>query len=349
MRWLLHTVKHHNSYRSMDCTSALFKKVFPDSETAWKISSACIKTEAIVSPVLASYSVDITLKAIEEILYCGVSTDRSSHGAVKIFPLLVQYFDWKSGGVQSKWTELKNTPNESADNIAQYIKETLEENALCLQGSYRGWLPSTHLEELCSLRGRHSRCWENISILSHLHCAHREFEGALWICWYWIQKSPFSQQDTMAVTIPRYWEAATDVSRLESILFVTGEKYPPWSRSFLKVSSVRFTSGTCTLSHVYSSHTFKKWKQRATQLWKWRKFWTGSTSCFSNAKLTTSCHLKWRGYWHKSNWFQYSSAGSVQFMLGVSGEVDGTHGGVLLFCVDGSEWATCLEQCRSLY
>lgn len=32
-----------------------------------------------------------------------------------------------------------------------------------------------------------------------------------------------------------------------------------------------------------------------------------------------------------------SSTGSVQFMPGVSGEMDGTHGGVLLFHVDGSE------------
>lgn len=29
-----HTVKHHNSYRSMDFTSALLKKAFPDSDTA---------------------------------------------------------------------------------------------------------------------------------------------------------------------------------------------------------------------------------------------------------------------------------------------------------------------------
>ena len=29
--WSFHTVKHHNSYRSMDCTSALLKKTLPDS------------------------------------------------------------------------------------------------------------------------------------------------------------------------------------------------------------------------------------------------------------------------------------------------------------------------------
>ena len=35
-----HTIKHHNSYRSMDCTSGLLRKIFPDSVTAQKISSA---------------------------------------------------------------------------------------------------------------------------------------------------------------------------------------------------------------------------------------------------------------------------------------------------------------------
>ena len=35
-----HTIKHHNSYRSMDCTSGLLRKVFPDSVTAQKIPSA---------------------------------------------------------------------------------------------------------------------------------------------------------------------------------------------------------------------------------------------------------------------------------------------------------------------
>lgn len=125
-----HNTKHHNSYRSMDCTSALLKKAFPDSETAQKCSSARTKTEAIVNAVIAPHSVDIAQKALEDIPYCGVSTDGSNHGAVKIFPLLIQYFDWKNGGVQSKLVEVKNTPNETADTIAQYIKETLENNGI---------------------------------------------------------------------------------------------------------------------------------------------------------------------------------------------------------------------------
>ncbi|GAA6099243.1 uncharacterized protein LOC122844979 isoform X1, partial [Tachysurus ichikawai] len=38
--YAFHTVKNHESYRSMDCTSGLLKKVFTDSKTAQKFSSA---------------------------------------------------------------------------------------------------------------------------------------------------------------------------------------------------------------------------------------------------------------------------------------------------------------------
>ena len=65
-----------------------------------------------------------------EIPFCGVSADGSSHGAVIISPLLIQYFDWKNGGVQSKLLEIKSTPNKSAGTIAQYIKETLEKKRI---------------------------------------------------------------------------------------------------------------------------------------------------------------------------------------------------------------------------
>ena len=67
-----HTVKHHNSYRSMDCTSALLKKAFPDSDTGKKFNSARTKTEAIVKGVLAPHSVEVTNEALKEIQYCGI-------------------------------------------------------------------------------------------------------------------------------------------------------------------------------------------------------------------------------------------------------------------------------------
>ncbi|CAM2106241.1 unnamed protein product [Caretta caretta] len=127
-----HTIKHRNSFKSMDCTSVLLKKTFPDSEVAQKFSSARTKTEAIVLSVLAPHSVDVVLKMFEEndVAYCGVATEEAIPGSGKIFPVIFQYFDWKNGSLQSKLIEVQNTPNESANTIAHYVKQTFEKNGL---------------------------------------------------------------------------------------------------------------------------------------------------------------------------------------------------------------------------
>ena len=61
--YAFHTVKHHGSFLSMDCSSVLLKKTFPDSEVARKFSSARTKTAAIIKAVLAPHSVDVALKS----------------------------------------------------------------------------------------------------------------------------------------------------------------------------------------------------------------------------------------------------------------------------------------------
>ena len=90
-----HAVKHHHSFLSMDCTSVLLKKIFPDSNAAKKFSSGRTKTEKVVSSVLAQYSIDTVLKSFEEndIAYFGVATDGSNHNELKLFPIIIQYFD----------------------------------------------------------------------------------------------------------------------------------------------------------------------------------------------------------------------------------------------------------------
>jgi hypothetical protein len=52
-----HTVKHHSSYKTADCTYVLFKTIFPDSEVARKFSSARTKTEAIINSVIAPHAI----------------------------------------------------------------------------------------------------------------------------------------------------------------------------------------------------------------------------------------------------------------------------------------------------
>jgi len=95
------TVAHHNSFKSMDCTSKLLGEMFNDSEVAKRISSGHTKTGAIVNSVLAPHAVQEVINSLQDIPFCGVSTDASNHGAVKIFPILIQYFDYENGGLQT--------------------------------------------------------------------------------------------------------------------------------------------------------------------------------------------------------------------------------------------------------
>lgn len=136
-----HTVKHHQSYRSTDCTSSLLNTLFHNSETGKKYSCARTKTEAIINNVLAPFSIQSILEDLEEqsIMYLGVATDGSNHKSTKLFPVLIQYFDFKNGGLQSKLIQMKSVANETAQTISTHIRESLQslnlyEKTVCFTG-----------------------------------------------------------------------------------------------------------------------------------------------------------------------------------------------------------------------
>ena len=99
-----HAVKHLHSFLSMGCTSVFLEKIFPDSNVAKKFSSGRTKTEKVVTSVLAQYSIDTVLKSFEEndIAYFGVATNGSNHNEPKLFPVIIQYFNWRKGGFSVK-------------------------------------------------------------------------------------------------------------------------------------------------------------------------------------------------------------------------------------------------------
>ena len=82
------------------------KKIFPDFNVAKKFGSGRTMTEKVVTSVLAQYSIDPVLKSYEnDIAYFGVATDGTYHNELKLFPIIIQYFDWRKGGLQSKLIE----------------------------------------------------------------------------------------------------------------------------------------------------------------------------------------------------------------------------------------------------
>ena len=96
------------------------------SVIAKQVSCARTKTEDIVTSVWSPHSIDATVKELSGISYFGVATDGSNHGSLKLFPVLLQYFDLTSGGIKTKVVELKSLPNEKSETTASYVHNTLK-------------------------------------------------------------------------------------------------------------------------------------------------------------------------------------------------------------------------------
>ena len=50
--------------------------------------------------------------------------------STKLLPIVIQYFDWKNVGLQSKLLDVRSTKNETSLTIANEIKETLKKTKL---------------------------------------------------------------------------------------------------------------------------------------------------------------------------------------------------------------------------
>ena len=111
----------------MYCTSVSSNKIFPDSNVAKKFRSGRTKTEKVVTSVLAQYSIGAVLKSFEEnvIAYFRVAIDGSNHNDLKLFSIIIQYFDSRKGCLHSKLIEFTNKASETANTIATYTKEHL--------------------------------------------------------------------------------------------------------------------------------------------------------------------------------------------------------------------------------
>ena len=79
---------------------------------------------------IALHAIDNIMQALKNnTVFCwGVATYASSHYAVKVFLVVIQYFDWKNSGLQSKLIEVQQQWNESAETVAQYIKGNLKQH-----------------------------------------------------------------------------------------------------------------------------------------------------------------------------------------------------------------------------
>ena len=129
--WAFHTVKHQQSFLSNDCTSHLFKTLFPDSDIAKKFASARTKTKSIITGVLGPYAQKILLSELGKQPF-SVSVDASNHSKLKLFPLVIKFFNAKVG-VRVRLLNLRSMPNETSQQIVDFILTSLQENDLDLK------------------------------------------------------------------------------------------------------------------------------------------------------------------------------------------------------------------------
>lgn len=100
-------------------------------QTTLELKFACVRTkaEAIVLHVLAPYTLNLLHCDLEKAAFISISTDASNHKEIKIFPVLVRYFDYKTG-VNIKILELKSLPGETSAIVNDHLTDCLTKNGL---------------------------------------------------------------------------------------------------------------------------------------------------------------------------------------------------------------------------
>jgi len=121
------------SFLSLDCTMNLNKILFQDSDIA--INATCNRTKAtaIVKNVLSVLSTSKMMKEIEEVSFISVSCDTSNHGATKLLPILIQYYDVCNTGITTRLLEILKITDETSDTITDMILTELEKHVLSLK------------------------------------------------------------------------------------------------------------------------------------------------------------------------------------------------------------------------
>lgn len=126
-----HAICHNQSFRSMDCTSNLIRKLFNSSFTC-----ARTKCERIVVSVFKKFSDDLLEADLKETNFVTILSDASNHNELKLYPVLIRYFNAVSG-VQTKILDLSCITGETSEILSKHIfdivkKRNLSEKVLAL-------------------------------------------------------------------------------------------------------------------------------------------------------------------------------------------------------------------------
>lgn len=119
-----HTIVHNQSFRSMDCTNKLIKKFHNP-----KFSCARTKCESIITGVFKEYCEKLLEENLNSVSFVSILSDASNHNEVKLYPILVRYFDIRSG-IQIKILKLKSIEGETSEILSDLLYQVISENNL---------------------------------------------------------------------------------------------------------------------------------------------------------------------------------------------------------------------------
>ena len=93
-----HAVKHHQSYRGVDCGVKVDREVFSDSLTANGTTWGQTNAKALCLNVLGPYSVQIHTDSIKENNQpFSAATNVTNKGTTECFPIALRYFPFEEG------------------------------------------------------------------------------------------------------------------------------------------------------------------------------------------------------------------------------------------------------------
>ena len=121
-----HGVKHHHSYRSVDCGTKIDREVFSDSNIAKNVKCAKTKAHALCENVLAPFSTKSHVDyMVENNLPFSIASDASNKGTTKCFPIMLRYFHFENG-VQNVLVDFYSDSNEISEAIANQLLPKVE-------------------------------------------------------------------------------------------------------------------------------------------------------------------------------------------------------------------------------
>lgn len=123
--WAFHVINANHSFQSADCATKIFRTCFKMN----KFTCSKIKCQAIIVNVFAP---EVQRMVREELLqrrYVSIYTDASNLGSMKIFPVLVCYFN-PTAGVYVKILDVSSEGGETSTIIGDLLKKTAEDYEL---------------------------------------------------------------------------------------------------------------------------------------------------------------------------------------------------------------------------